>query len=102
MSQQQGKRNLLDGSQARAAQSAKDQRLSDMALLLSTRPGRRFVWGLMSDCGIFRTSFDNSGSVTAFNEGRREIGLRVLADVNDAAPDQYLVMLRESKEASNG
>jgi len=72
-----------------------------MAMLLSTRPGRRFIWNLMVDCGIFRSSFDNSGSVTARNEGRREVGLRVLAEVNEAAPEQYLTMLRESQEGKN-
>lgn len=98
----ESKRNVANGGQGKAAQSAKEQRIADMALLLSTRPGRRFIWGLMSDCGIFRSSFDNSGSVTAFNEGQRNVGLKVLADVNEAGPEQYLVMLRESQEASNG
>lgn len=99
MNQPAKHRNAATGD--KGAELVREQRLADMAMLLSTRPGRRFVWSLMADCGIFRSSFDNSGSVTAFNEGRREIGLRVLADVNEAAPEQYLVMLRESQEGRN-
>jgi len=92
-------RNAATGD--KGAELIREQRLSDVAMLLSTRSGRRFIWGLMTECGIFRTSFDNSGSVTAFNEGRRQIGLRVLADVNESAPEQYLLMLRESQEGHN-
>jgi hypothetical protein len=94
------RRNIADGAAEgnRKALNVHEQNIADVAMLLSTRPGRRFIWRYLETCGVFRTSFDNSGSVTAYNEGRREIGLRMLADVNEAAPDQYLVMLRESKE----
>lgn len=97
-------RNVADGAEAgnQKARSAREQELQDFSMLLATRPGRRFVWRLLSLTGVFRTSFDNSGSVTAFNEGQRNIGLRLLADVNEAGPEHYVVMLRESKEASNG
>lgn len=82
----------------REAEDAKDEQLQDMALVLSTRPGRRLIWRYLSETGIFTTSFNNSGSITAFNEGQRSVGLRLLAEVNEAAPEQYMVMLKESKE----
>lgn len=69
-----------------------------MSLLLATRPGRRYIWGLLESCGIFRTSYSTDPNGMAFAEGRRDVGLRVLADVNAASPEQYLVMLRESQQ----
>lgn len=97
------KRNIAEGAAEgnRKALSRREEEVQDVAMLLASRTGRRFVWRYLTLCGVFKTSFDNSGSVTAFNEGQRNIGLRLMADVNDAAPDSYQVMLRESKEIDN-
>lgn len=32
----------------------------------------------------------------AFREGERNAGLRLFADINRAAPDQYVIMQREN------
>lgn len=72
------------------------QELVDMGILLGTRSGRRFIWRLLSECGIFRTSFTGNNT-TFFNEGRRDIGLKFLAETQEF-PDQYLLMMRESRE----
>lgn len=53
------------------------------------------MWRLLSEAGIYRTSFNNSGSVTAFNEGKRHLGLVFIGEVNEHAADQFLVMLKE-------
>lgn len=75
----------------------RDIELADMKKMMSTREGRRFVWRLLDRAGVFRTSFTGN-STTFFNEGQRNIGLIVLADVMAAAADQYVVMMNESKE----
>ena len=82
----------------KAAEELRDQQLSDVALIMKTRPGRRFMWRYLSKTYLFETSFNNSGSITAFNEGQRNVGLMMLADINEAAPEEYLTMLKESKE----
>jgi hypothetical protein len=75
----------------------RDIELADMKKMMSTCEGRRFVWRLLDRAGVFRTSFTGN-STTFFNEGQRNIGLIVLADVMAAAADQYVVMMNESKE----
>lgn len=60
--------------------------------------GRRIAWRLLEKAGIYRTSFNHSGSVMAFNEGKRDVGLFLLAELNDAAPGGYLKMLGESQK----
>lgn len=70
--------------------------LADISLILGTRAGRRFFWRLISECGIFKSSFTGNNT-TFFNEGMRNVGLKFLADSQEF-PDLYLLMMRESKE----
>lgn len=73
---------------------AKQQFLRD---ILKDRQGRDFFWDLLSMAGIFHTSFNPSNAVTAYNEGRRSLGLQVLADITAAAPEAYVTMIKESQ-----
>lgn len=70
--------------------------LGDMATILNQRCGRRFIWRLLSEAGIFKSSFTGNNS-TFFNEGRRDIGLKFLADTQEF-PELYLLMVKESRE----
>lgn len=96
-------RNAADPDQVEKAkeksESLNDQRLNDVREILNSVRGRRFYWELMVKCGIFDTRFaGESSNTTAFNLGERNIGLQLLAAVNEAAPEAYTIMLRESKE----
>ena len=72
--------------------------IDDIKVVLSTRAGRRFIWKHLTGTGIFQSCFTGN-SATFFNEGRREVGLKILAEVNAASPDSYLLMMKESNEA---
>ena len=69
-----------------------------MRSILATKEGLRFMWRYLSECGIFKTSMTGS-SQTFFLEGRRDIGLRLLTDVNEADPEAYFRMLSEDKKS---
>ena len=75
----------------------RDRELHDLRSVMDSVEGRRFVWRLLSQAGVFRTSFTGN-STTFFNEGMRNMGLIVLADVQEACASQYLVMMNESKK----
>lgn len=62
---------------------------ADMAEVLSTPAGRRFIWRLLGVTGVFSASWDPSAKIH-FNEGRRDIGLRYLAELNDKHPERFL------------
>lgn len=100
-------KNAADAEQVKqAAQKEKTGRardLNDLCVVLATREGRRHTWRQLSDCGVFRSSFTGN-STTFFNEGRRDVGLRLLADVMEARPDAFLLMQQEAKheDSSNG
>ena len=49
----------------------------------------------LEEAGVHRTSFNHSGSVMAFNEGRRHIGLYLLAEILEIAPESYTKLLKE-------
>lgn len=73
------------------------QELEDMKALLDTPLGRRVVWRYLSICGVYQSSFTGN-STTFFNEGRREVGLRLMADIMESNPDSYAKMVKESRQ----
>jgi len=86
----------------------REYELEDVKAFMSTEVGRRFVARLMDIAGIHRCSFTGN-STTFFNEGKREVGIRVFADIQIACPEQYTKMLDEFriykqqfKETDNG
>lgn len=71
----------------------------DFKWLMGNKRGRRIVWRLLERTGVYRSSFNHSGSITAFNEGGRNVGLIYMAAIQESCPDQYAVMAKEAKEA---
>ena len=70
----------------------------DVKNLLNMPSGRRFIWMQLVRCGIYEESAVSSGSWTYYNEGKRAIGLQILADIMKADDEKYLVMIRENKK----
>lgn len=95
-------KNAADESQVKGAEKAekraKQREMNEILTILQTSQGRQYIWRLLEKCGVYQSSFDNSGSRVYFNEGQRNIGLMILADVNDADPDAYVTMMKEAKE----
>lgn len=93
--------NAADESQVARAKKKEKQRFErdrdDMRWLLSDRRGRRMMHRWLEHCGVWRTSFDGT-SRTYFNEGRRDVGLMLFAEVSEAAPEAFPVMMKEAKE----
>jgi hypothetical protein len=71
----------------------------DLKDIMKTAEGRRFVWGLLSNTGIFRGSFAvGDAHATSFNEGRRSIGLKYFKDLHKVCPGNYHQMVLENGE----
>jgi hypothetical protein len=87
-----------------AADNAEEERrqrqkeISDLCKVMGSKEGRRFMWRLLSDAGVYRLSFDVDAVVMAFNEGNRNAGLRHLNDMMTACPQLYAQMLTEQRE----
>lgn len=71
--------------------------LDDLRWLLAHPQGRRLVTRLLDEAGVFRSSFNHSGSLMAFSEGKRHIGLFLTGELMEASADGYLKVLKEFK-----
>ena len=66
--------------------------------IMSTPAGRKWIYGILERCHIYGNPFvPGQSDSTAFNLGEANIGRIFLADVQAAASEDYLTMLREAK-----
>lgn len=78
------------------------QQISDAVVrqLMSTMIGRHWVWKQLGDCHLFENIafFDGEGAVqkTYFAAGERNIGLKLLADVQRLCPREYVLAMEEN------
>lgn len=68
----------------------------DFKRLMSESWGRRVVWRMLEQAGVFRSSFTGN-SETFFREGARSMGLLIISQINEHAPELYQVMLMENQ-----
>ena len=96
--------NSTDKEQVKRGRKIEQERrrrdLEDMRTILALPAGRRFYWRLLGECGIFKTSFTGN-STTFFNEGMRQVGLKLLGDLAKADPTAYLKIVEESGRAND-
>jgi len=95
--------NAADATEVQGARDREKRRAmrerDDLKQILETKSGRRFIWRKLEECGVFRTSMTGN-STTFFNEGMRNVGLKLLAEVNEVRPQAYVEMLTEAKDDS--
>ncbi len=70
----------------------------DWRVQMSTPTGRRLVWGLLNRAGTFGPSFDERAAVMAYVEGRRSVGLELMAYLQRHHRAAYVQMHREANE----
>ena len=69
--------------------------IDDLKKVLKLPEGRRMVWKILSETGVFRASFSLNSMQTAFHEGKRDVGLKLIMAMDEAEPMAYAQMLRE-------
>lgn len=98
-------KNVADEQQVKAAglkdRDRRKRELEDVVVILSTQNGRRFYWSYLKKCGIFESSYTGVAEQTFFKEGARNIGLQLMADMNEADPEAYLKMMEEARKDEN-
>lgn len=78
-------------------QRKRDRHAADIAWLLNDVRGRRLYWHWLGNAHIFKTSFTGN-SETFFREGERNIGLKMLDDLNAHCPQAYVLMQQEAAD----
>lgn len=98
-------RNAADPRQVRRMsqeeKATRKQELEDVKWILSTRQGRRHYWRMLRETHMFETSFTGNNT-TFFNEGERNVGLKMMNDLMAAEPSAYLQMVREAQDEEHG
>lgn len=82
------------------AKERQRQNDADMLSLLNSAPGRRLYVRLLTQSGLWSSSYAESPTATAFNEGRRSIAIALLAEGQRVAPDLYTKALTEQLSAA--
>lgn len=78
---------------------------ADIKWLMSSKRGRRVIWRLLDQAGVFRLSFNTNAMSMAFAEGNRNYGLRILALIHTLCPELYPTMIKEQsndRDADDG
>ena len=82
----------------KAARLSAVQRQSAVEGIMSVVGGRHWMHDILVSCHCFATTFTGDPYTTAYNEGQRSVGLLLLADIMQACPDNYVLMMREANE----
>ena len=77
-----------------------EELLTDFRKVLSTPEGLRVLWYVLSQGFIFRSCFTGNAS-TYFNEGKRDLGLRILELVDEADGSAFEAMRREERRRAS-
>lgn len=91
----------LDAIEAQAqadearAEAERTQEVEDIKWLMASAAGKRVVWRLLSQAGVHRTPFAGHDPQTNFNAGAQSVGIWLLGEVMEHAPDAYLQMLKK-------
>ena len=86
---------MAKGSERARLRSERRAELEALARLMDDPAGRRWVRNTLAACHVWDTSFATNAVRMAFLEGERNQGLRLQAEVMEAAPDQFIEMLKE-------
>lgn len=94
-------KNASDPQQLKEAQAKKNLRdreeVTDLKFVLSHPQGQRLLWRILGKCGIFTASQHFDPHVVYFNEGKRNLGLEILADINRADQNAIIQMMQRAR-----
>lgn len=80
-----------------AEQAATPPEAIDLQWVMSDQRGRRHVWRQLELAGVYRLSYTGDAHSTDFNEGQRNTGLRLMADLTQHCQREYHQMLKENQ-----
>lgn len=88
--------NARDTQRSDAQRAERERADNELRFVMADARGRRFVWQLLGDAGIYRSSFATDPLVMAHAEGKRDTGLRLLDRILRVTPGDYLKAQQEN------
>lgn len=80
----------------RTAKVAQESHAEDLRKIMATPGGRRWIGKLIDSCGILQGGFVGSSEVY-YRQGRRDVGLQIMQELQAFCPDEYIQMLQEAR-----
>lgn len=68
----------------------------DIQNLMDTDSGRRFIWRMLTYCGVYR-DLEGTHDDMMKQAGRRQVGLYLTGIITDTSEEQFFNMMREAK-----
>lgn len=68
-----------------------------LKLLLNSFEGRRFLWAMLEDASVFRSTFAQNALETAFNAGQHNAGLKLLNQLMKTEPGAFTRLIEENQ-----
>ena len=72
-------------------------RLKFVEAAMTHEEGRAWFYDMLLFCKVINTPYCDNPYDTAFKCGMQNVGLRILLDLQDAAPERYLDMVKEAR-----
>ena len=89
-------REAVNKSRKKAARTRTD-RLEFIKAAMQHEQGRAWFYDVLEFCRVVATPFSSDPYNTAFKCGMQNVGLKILADIQDASPDEYMLMVKEAR-----
>ena len=84
-----------DNNQDKAKQKHTSEELA-IQNIMQTEGGRDFIWNQLQSCNVFESIFSSDLAQSGYNSGMRDAGVRLERVVKEAAPENYLKMIKEN------
>ena len=89
---------LIDNSKQEKKNKKLEQRrireLNDIKKVLSFVEGRRLLWRILGETGLYKSSFTGNSN-TFYLEGKRAIGLFLISEMMESRPEAFAQMQQE-------
>lgn len=90
--------NAKDVAKAKRTQhNDKQTEIKDLRATMSTASGRRFMWNLLSRCGLYRFGYNPDNNRLQFDSGAKNIGGYYVAILTEHCNTEYLLMQKEQE-----
>lgn len=73
--------------------------LDALRRFMDNSAGRDWLYGMLGRCEVYTVRGPSDALTMAFCEGQRNIGLQFMSEFMEAAPEKYLLMLKEAHDA---
>lgn len=81
-----------------AARLRREAERAGLGEVMSTKGGRLTVYRLLDWAGVYRLSFTGDALWSAFNEGQRNVGNKLLTEIMAEFPAEFSLMMKEADE----